>query len=87
MSKIIEVFPKYSASWLLTGSGPMLNHDPLEHCVQEPVSKYQPPPVGDSKDEVIAVLKEQVSILKDYISTLKEEKGSFEDGQKRKDVS
>lgn len=70
LSIIIETFPKYNASWLLTGKGSMLVG---ESTGTERIS-IPDPEIKKSeklKDQLIASLKAQVETLTEYNTILK----------------
>lgn len=62
LSKILEVYPKLSAEWLLTGKGSMLKED-----TSKPINT--PEDMGQ-----IALLQQENSFLKEKITLLEENK-------------
>ena len=93
LSKFIEIFPKYNAEWLLTGNGDMLKKKdqiPGEYLIKEPGVGYAGPPGCERckmKDEVIAILRQQVDTQSKLINYLEENKNPNEYWQKRKVTS
>lgn len=76
LSKIIEIFPKYDADWLLTGNGDLLKKKdqiPDKYLIKEPGVGYSGPPGCERckmKDDVIATLRQQVNTQSKLIKYL-----------------
>ncbi|MDO9579807.1 MAG: hypothetical protein Q7J06_04470 [Bacteroidales bacterium] len=93
LSKFIEILPKYDAEWLLTGNGDMLNKKdqiPGEYLIEEPGVGYAGPPGCERckmKDEVIAILRQQVDTQSKLINYLEENKSPNKYGQKKEVTS
>lgn len=59
--KIAEIFPQYSAEWLLRGKGPMLKEDSSNSELDEVSKKYKQ--IAEAQERLITSLEKQIERL------------------------
>jgi hypothetical protein len=85
VSKIIEKYKIYNPGWLLTGIGEMIiiKEENSKEELKPPENNYFSQ-LLDTKNELIASLRQQIQIQADYINNLKESSSQKSGEQKRK---
>lgn len=87
IEKLINNCLDLNINWLITGHGNML----VDNYTDRVLSDSKPPGYVcqdcKNKDELIAVLKDQVNTFKKLVKNLESEKSSHDDEQKRKAAS